>query len=284
MESLEEITERVKTPWWKRTLTTGALIATMAISAACGVVDSGKSNECSYDSDCPSSVLQCDDGLCRYSESGDLFCEFDSDCPPPVNCNSNVCGESGNITPVHGSAVLSPNTKILTKQDIDDLLAVSSGSLTFTGGSSYAQGLENGDIIVTGIHQQTPQGLLRNVSSVQNNGSQIEVGTTYASLEEALQEASFAIPIQFSDDNATIYAPLMNTETAQFPLTVYTFEHDFNNMNLYQNIITLDGSLKANLDSNLSIKIKGNEIKYLRYTISGEEVLDIIVSGEINQQ
>jgi hypothetical protein len=101
METLEEITKKTKVPWWKRTLATSALIATMAISAACGVVDSGKSNECSYDSDCNSNFsLQCDDELCHYTEdsgklSGKLYCEFDSDCPPTINCDDNVCGDSG---------------------------------------------------------------------------------------------------------------------------------------------------------------------------------------------
>ena len=163
---VEEIPARtqLKNPWWKKTLATGALLATMAISAACGVADFGKSNECNYDSDCNQSFsLQCDDGLCRYTDSDDIFCKFDSDCPPTINCNDYVCGSSGNVPPTQNFIVLSPNTKILTDSDINDLLAVSSGTLTFTGGSNYASGLRTGDIIVTGIHQQTPQGLLRNV-------------------------------------------------------------------------------------------------------------------------
>jgi len=291
---VEEIPARtqVKTSWWKRTLATGALLATMAISAACGVADLGKSNECDFDSDCekPNVSLQCDDGLCNYTAnsgdlSGRLYCEFDNECFNGDNCDNNVCGDSGNIPPpTQNYIVLSPNTKILTDSDSNDLLAVSSGTLTFTGGSDYALGLRTEDIVVTGIHQQTPQGLLRAVSTIQNNGSKIEIETTYASLEDAVKEANLTIPIQFSNDNETIYAPLTGTETAQFPLTVYTLNVDFDNTNIYQNIITLDGSLHANLDSNLSIKIKGNKIQDLRYTISGEEVLELKIKGEISQE
>ncbi len=278
----------VKVPWWKRALATSALIATTVIATACGPADFGKSNECTYDSDCPSSILQCDNGLCYYTENsgklnGKLYCEFDNECFNGDNCNNNVCGGSDNIPPVQGSAVLSPNTRILTEQDIDDLLVVSEGTLTFTGSSDYALGLKSGDIIVTGVYDQTPEGLLRTVLEIQNKGSQIEVGTNNSSLEEALQSASFTIPIQFSNKNATIYAPLMDMETGQFPLTVYTLNVNFDNTNIYQNNITLDGSLKANLDSNLSVEIKGNKIKSLRYTISGEEVLDLTVSGEISK-
>ena len=288
--TLETIVNKtpIRTPWWKRTLIAGAFIATTAIAAACGVVNSGKNNECTYDSQCPSSVLQCDDGLCHYIDGGELFCVDDFDCPPAENCDDNGCGSgrdaNGNPPPIQGPTVLSPNTRILTEEYRNDLLEASAERLTFSAGSDYALGLNPGDIVVTGIQDQAPQGLLRRVSGIQNNGTEIEIATTSASLEEALQEASFTIPIEFSQDNSTIYAPLTSTETKQLPLTLYTLDINFDGTNLYQDVLMLDGNLQASIDSNLSVDIDWNTLKELRYTISGEEVLDVTLRGEISER
>jgi hypothetical protein len=92
MKDLESVVKKESkaVPWWKKALVTGSLIATTIIAAACSPTDFKKGNECTYDSDCQNSALECDDGLC-YFDNGDLFCLDDLDCNSGDNCDNYVC-------------------------------------------------------------------------------------------------------------------------------------------------------------------------------------------------
>ncbi|PIZ51659.1 hypothetical protein COY27_03000 [Candidatus Woesearchaeota archaeon CG_4_10_14_0_2_um_filter_33_13] len=285
IDSLEKITTRSvqKSSFWKRAAVIGAFALT-ALIGGCGS-EGSSGNRCKSDYDCPGVETICEQEKCVYP-NGDLFCYDDLDCPGEKICDNNKCsgGESGN-----NQAVLSPNTKILTAVGAERLYNVSPNSLSFQGDSAYAQDLHTGDIVVTGVSTITPQGLLREVVSVQNNGAEIQVQTKSATLEQALTEGSFQFSVNLSDGLETVNAPLRsgksdNFETKRAPLSVYSINVNFDNTDLYQGMLFLDGNLQADIDSHLSVDISWNQVERVRYTITGQESLDLVLRGEIDQE
>lgn len=66
--------------------------------------------------------------------------------------------------------------------------------LTFSAGQQVVDGLEQGDVIVSGITPQTPGGMLLKVDKVTRNGEQVILETTGAAIEEAIMSGRFRPP------------------------------------------------------------------------------------------
>ena len=259
-----------------------ASILSLALAlGGCGQEVSSSGKGCKSDYDCPGIETICQDEQC-VNPNGEIFCYDDFDCPSEEVCEENVCSSDGTAS---NSGVLSPNTKILTEAGINKLYDVSASTLSFQSSSAYAQDLHAGDIVVTGVHEITPSGLLRKVTSVENQGRGIQVYTEMASLEQALVQANFNGTVDFSNGVETKSAPLKGDglETKKGALSVYSVSVEFNDTDLYNGILFLDGSIGATLDSNLQIEIDWNTIERVSYTITGEEGLDLTVSGEFAQ-
>ena len=91
------------------------------------------------------------------------------------------------------SAVLIPETtKVLSPSTMGDLNAIegSGAVLTFSDEATQASALATGDVLVSGITSDAPNGLLRKVVSVQDESGQTVVHTVQASLAEAVGQAS----------------------------------------------------------------------------------------------
>ena len=91
------------------------------------------------------------------------------------------------------AAVIIPDTtKVLAPSTMDDLSAIegSGAVLTFSQDATQASALEAGDVVVSGITSDAPNGLLRKVVSVQDDGGHTVVHTTQASLSDAVGQAS----------------------------------------------------------------------------------------------
>ena len=250
-------------------------------TGGCGQEASSSGKGCKSDYDCPGIETICQEEQC-VNPNGGIFCYDDFDCPNEEVCEENVCSSDGTAG---NSGTLSPNTKILTEAGINKLYDVSPSTLSFQSNSTYALDLKAGDIVVTGVHEITPFGLLREVTTIENQGSGIQVYTTPVSLEQALVQANFNGTINFSNGIETKRAPLKGDglETKKGALSVYSASVNFDNTDLYNGNLFLDGSIGATLDSNLQIEIDWNTIERVRYTITGEQGLDLKVSGEFAQ-
>ena len=86
--------------------------------------------------------------------------------------------------------VLTATTKVLDEATAQNLSSISEdGSvLTFNGITPYLESLHPGDVIMSGVTVATPYGLLRKVTNITMNGSEITVETTGATLEDVIEE------------------------------------------------------------------------------------------------
>jgi len=84
-----------------------------------------------------------------------------------------------------------PSTTVVLGQTTLDCLSVASEDfsvLNFTDTTRQLSSLSVGDVIVSGVSNMTPYGLLRQVTDVVFNGDQVVVETVPATLEDAIQE------------------------------------------------------------------------------------------------
>ena len=110
-----------------------------------------------------------------------------------------VVGATSHVSERHradlaaASAVLIPETtEVLTPATMSDLESVQGNGavLTFSEDAAQAEALKPGDVVVSGVTADTPEGLLRKVTTVQEEGGETVVRTTQATLEDAVGNAS----------------------------------------------------------------------------------------------
>jgi hypothetical protein len=106
--------------------------------------------------------------------------------------------------------VLADTTKVLDEAAAQNLLSVSEdGSvLTFNGMTPYLESLRPGDVIMSGATVATPYGLLRKVTNITMNNSQITVETTGAVLEDIMVEGEITVNRALTASDITSFVPL----------------------------------------------------------------------------
>jgi hypothetical protein len=91
--------------------------------------------------------------------------------------------------PAAGETVVSPDVVTPSTKVLSSITNTTEDSITF----SRSPGLEVGDVLVAGISDITPHGLLRRVATVSRRGSSTEVRTVPAGIDEALLQADITM-------------------------------------------------------------------------------------------
>ncbi|MDP2628515.1 MAG: DNRLRE domain-containing protein [Nanoarchaeota archaeon] len=157
------------------------------------------------------------------------------------------------------------NVNVLSQNQINQLSSVNENSLSFTNPVSFSQG----DIIVAGINNNTPKGILREITNISQDKRTIQ--TKQGTLEKVLKNNSFSIRQTLSPSTA---------KTTEFSEGVFknassasAFSYDLKKVILEDRNkeIFLDGNISFNLDYILDAEFK-TPGKFLFKIVSDESV------------
>jgi hypothetical protein len=115
--------------------------------------------------------------------------------------------------------LLPDNTKVVDDSTAQNLSSVSEDQsvLTFDQNTPYAQSLQPGDVIVSGVTDATPNVLLRKVTNVSTGGSEITVETAEATLEDAIEEGESFAEEPLTANDIESFVPLIEGVTLRMP-------------------------------------------------------------------
>jgi len=110
---------------------------------------------------------------------------------------------------------LAPSVRIMDETTAQNLESISpDGSvLTFNGSTPYLLSLQPDDVMMSGVTDTTPYGLLRKVTNVTIDGPQVTVETTEATLEDAIEEGEIIINERLTQGNIVSFVPLIEGVT-----------------------------------------------------------------------
>jgi hypothetical protein len=93
--------------------------------------------------------------------------------------------------------IIPETTKPMDEATLDGLVSVTgNGSmLTFDGITSQLEAIAENDIVVAGVSDQTPNGLLRKVTGVYQDGNKVTLETAQVTLEEAIQQGEMNVNV-----------------------------------------------------------------------------------------
>ncbi|MBI2668536.1 hypothetical protein HYX14_01710 [Candidatus Woesearchaeota archaeon] len=269
-----------------------------------GASGGGQGGNCIHDSDCPGDEV-CDNYNCTSPTSrgcdkqcvsiktgkvSDYSCSEDWECgviDHYQECKPVCVGSPGSSSSdFQTDKPSAPATKVFQKSYTADLLSVSDSLLEFSADSVYAQKLHQGDVIAAGVSDKAPYGLLRKVSSTQTSGNKIVVKTTPATLEDAIEKGSFSGSIALTQDFGQTSGALSGFGQKQGASSadLFNLDIDFDNKDLYQGIVTLDGGLTANVGMEFDLDLDYFKIKKVRYSIVGEEELNLKLTADLKSE
>jgi hypothetical protein len=173
--------------------------------------------------------------------------------------------------------VLTVTTKVLDEETAQNFSSISEdgSALTFNGITPYLESLQPGDVIMSGVTEATPYGLLRKVTNITINGSQVTVETTQATLEDVLEEGEFIINKELTISDTTPFIPLKEGVTLQEipgPLAQYCLDlHQVlwdgdDNLNTTIDQVVVNGALcfDAKFNFSLGVGVHNYVIPYVK--------------------
>jgi len=125
---------------------------------------------------------------------------FVSSCEPePDSIDPNIPPPDVQI----GDLILPPTTKVLSAESLNKITFVSQddAQITFSNPNGELDSLEVGDILMMGISDKTPYGLLRKVVEIDKNASEVQVDTEQANLAESVKEGSLSFSKEITPDD-----------------------------------------------------------------------------------
>jgi len=167
--------------------------------------------------------------------------------------------------------VIPDTTEILPPDTTQHLAEVSPdlSTYTFDQTTPVLDDLQTGDVMVSGVAANAPEGFLRKVTDVTRAGSDVIVSTQQATLEEAISQGSFSFSQTLSPDSVRLGTGLPGVSLAadQVLACAACFSFALNNVVLYQDPqnpnfkITANGKIDLETSFDLSWEIRDNEIK-----------------------
>jgi hypothetical protein len=163
----------------------------------------------------------------------------------------------------NGSATIPETTQVLDEATLNYLsgASVNSSTLVFENTTEQLSSLSVGDILVSGISDVTPYGLLRKVTKVASDETQVVVETSPATLGDAIEDCSIDTSWRLESDGSFI--PLETSESGDAlvesaEVLATGFYLQLSDVVLYDNDGNLDtegDQITADLSINLNIDV-----------------------------
>lgn len=123
-------------------------------------------------------------------------------CPVGEICDDGTCTTDPNyVPPAEADEILFPTTVIVDDNTNNNLISIDSTQLVFSETNTQMDSLEVGDVLVSGISDVAPQGYLRRVVSIEQNGGQIVIHTEPAALTDVFEKTQLRFSYTYTEDD-----------------------------------------------------------------------------------
>ncbi len=184
------------------------------------------------------------------------------------------CGGGNPVTPPVPEpleTIIPDTTKVIEEETIQEIASVTEDQsiIIFEKSTPQLEELSPGDIIVMGVTEQTPYGLLRKVKTIikgGKDGNEVVVETEFASLEEAIEQGSFEFDISLEPEDiekSVFYPEGIRLVRDKFE-GGYKFSYTIDEV-LCGNNLVVDGELSFNYNILLNGTIGFFKLKTLEF-------------------
>lgn len=182
-----------------------------------------------------------------------------------------------------GNITYSGNVIFLGKEELGLIKEVNAGRIVFAGKAGQINNIIEKSILVMGVSEKTPYGLLRKVTSLRENGSDYVITTSEALLSEAIKEGTVNLHKKLLEKDFSLVSiaegVLVTGPNKLFDGLAVTL----NNLKIFEtgtNIVRLKGAIGISPEIGISFKNEANQLKTISLTTSLDKIDEITVTSD----
>lgn len=176
---------------------------------------------------------------------------------------------------------ISSNAVIIDSTIDDGMIGCDSSRVYLRTGSKLGSQTNIGDVMVSGINNIAPTGLLRKIISIENQNDTIILFTETAALTDVFENAIIQIRKSFSDEDTIITSTKNQGDIISGSKNGFTF--GFKDVELITNI-KIDGSLTINPDMGYNLIIEDRKIRQFLFQLGLESNLKLEGHGDLKTE
>lgn len=176
-----------------------------------------------------------------------------------------------------GDLTYSEEVILLGRDELELLTDVTDDQMVFSSTSEVLDMVTNLNIVVAGITEKTPYGLMRKITAVNKSSNSVTLATTDAMLTDIIKEGILTFRVKLKEEDFTLDSKmdgvLVTGDDKAFDGLAVTLE----NFELFRNssvIAMLNGSIGISPEIDLTIKFRANKVT---------EVESIIMLNKIDE-
>jgi hypothetical protein len=179
-----------------------------------------------------------------------------------------------------GDITYSEEVVLLGAEELDLLSAVTDNEIVFSATTAEIDKLSDINLIVAGITEKTPYGLLRKVTGIQNEGTSVKIATTDATLTDIIKEGTITLKMELleKDFKLKMDGVLVTGPGKAFDGLAVTLD----NLEIFKDgtkVARLNGSIGVSPEIDLTIKIKSSEITEIKSVTTLNKIDELTVTS-----
>lgn len=181
-----------------------------------------------------------------------------------------------------GDIVYSGNVVLLGDEELKSLMEVTVNGLVFSDKTGQLDKIAVKSILVMGLSEKTPYGLLRRVTNIQASGAGLVITTEDASLADAVKEGSIKFHASLLEKNFSLKSispgVMVRGATKSFDGLAVTLD----NMVVYENganRVSFSGSVGISPEIDITIVIVDNEITQMHLAATLNKIDEVTVTS-----
>ena len=199
-------------------------------------------------------------------------CKKEEVVEEPETPETPVVPENPKVEPIY------ENVDKLSKEELNSISLLSDDSIYFASPKDF----KKGDILIGGISEKTPGGILRKISNVSGGGKR--VSTTSATLEEVIQEGEFSINKKLLPWDLEEGSDLKSAKDYNFHYPIeksVIFDLD-GNQNTTNDQITVEGNVYFDLDYGFNANFKKG-VKVVDFSTIIKQNAELVFEGNLDK-
>jgi hypothetical protein len=181
-----------------------------------------------------------------------------------------------------GDITYSEDVVLLGGEELDLISSVTENEIVFSASTKEIEMLSDLNIIVSGISDKTPYGLLRKVTGIQNDGTMVTITTTDATLPDVIKDGTAKLKIKLLEEDFTLKSKidgiLITGSDKAFDGLAVTLE----NFEVYRNgtrVVMLNGSIGISPEIDLTISFNLNGINAINLVTTLTKIDEITITS-----
>jgi hypothetical protein len=181
-----------------------------------------------------------------------------------------------------GNLTYSEEVVLLGAEEIGLLSEVTANQVVFSSSSAEIEKMTDLNIIVTGVTEKTPYGLLRKITGIQNNGTTVTVTTTDALLTDIIKEGNIHLQVKLLEKDFSLKSKMDGVLVSGPGKTFDGLAVTLENYELFRDgarLVTLNGAIGISPEIDLTIIIKANKINEINLVTTLNKVDELTISS-----